>query len=89
MDQRDSDDSARKLAEENARLKAILREVHSIIASTLGECKAVPTRPFEQQLLHDLRNILNELNLLRALVPEEDPCTQQSHKPVSGKHNNA
>jgi hypothetical protein len=89
MDQPDSDDMVRRLADENARLKATLHEVHSTIVSVLGERTAAPSRPFEQQLLHDLRNVLNELNLLRALVPDEGPGKQRSLTPFSGKHNNA
>lgn len=72
MDQANLDDKVRELKEENARLKATLQEVHSTIISVLGERKPILSRPFEQQVLHDLRNILNELSLLRALVPDED-----------------
>lgn len=72
MDQSDLSDKVRQLSEENARLKATLQEVHSTIVSVIGERKPTQPRTFEQQLLHDLRNILNELNLLRALVPDEE-----------------
>ncbi len=72
MDQSDLNEKVRELSEENARLKAALEEVHSTIMSVLGERKATLSRPFEQQVLHDLRNILNELSLLRALVPDEE-----------------
>ncbi|GEM_PF-6614904 len=73
MDASDLNEKVRQLTEENTRLKGTLQEVHTTIVSVLGERKAIPSRTFEQQLLHDLRNILNELNLLRALVPDEEP----------------
>jgi hypothetical protein len=72
MDQADLNEKVRILSEENTRLKATLQEIHDTIASVLDKHKALPSRPFEQQLLHDVRNVLNELNLLRALVPDED-----------------
>lgn len=73
MDASDLNGKVQQLTEENTRLKATLQEVQTTIASVLGERKAIPSRTFEQQLLHDLRNVLNELNLLRALVPDEEP----------------
>ena len=72
MDQSDVNEKVRQLTEENARLKATLQEIHATVISVLGERKPTMSRSFEQQLLHDLRNILNELNLLRALVPDDE-----------------
>lgn len=72
MDQPDLNEKVRQLTEENTQLKATLQEVHKTVVSVMGERKSAVSRTFEQQLLHDLRNILNELNLLRALVPDEE-----------------
>lgn len=72
MDQSELNEKVRQLTEENNRLNATLQEVHRTIVSVMGERKSAVSRTFEQQLLHDLRNILNELNLLRALVPDEE-----------------
>lgn len=72
MTEAELNERVRQLTEENARLKATLQEVRATIVSVIGERKPTKDRTFEQQLLHDLRNVLNELNLLRALVPDDE-----------------
>ncbi len=75
MDQKQM--NAQQLAEENARLKAVLDEVQKAIEPFLERRKPTQLRSFDQQLLHDLRNVLNELGLLRALVPGEESENKQ------------
>ncbi len=71
-----ADDNAaeriRELTEENERMKATLQEIARAIEPFLEKRKPSQQRSFEQQLLHDVRNILNELGLLRALAPGDD-----------------
>ena len=64
--------NAKELAEANARMRATLEEIQKAIEPFLGDHKTTHPRTFESQLLHDVRNILNELGLLRALVPGEE-----------------
>lgn len=61
-----------QLQDENAKLKATLDEIQRTIEPFLEKKKPSQPRTFEQQLLHDVRNILNELCLLRALVPGDE-----------------
>lgn len=68
----DSSEKLRELSEENLRMKATLKEIEQAIAPFLERRKPSQPRSFEQQLIHDVRNILNELGLLRALVPADD-----------------
>ncbi len=64
--------NAKQLAEENARLKAALEDIQKAIEPFIERRKPTQSRTFEQQLLHDVRNVLNELGLLRAPVPGEE-----------------
>ena len=54
-------------------MKSTLEEIERAIEPFLERRKSSQPRSFEEQLLHDVRNILNELGLLRALVPTDEP----------------
>lgn len=62
----------RLLTEENERLKMTFEEIRKAIAPFLEHKNPSMPRTPEQQLLHDVRNILNELGLLRALMPNDE-----------------
>lgn len=72
MADNDAAEKIRQLTEENQKMKVTLQEIERAIEPFLQKHKPSQPRSFEQQLLHDVRNILNELGLLRALVPSED-----------------
>ena len=72
MAEQSSNRSIEELAEENGRMGAALDEIRTAIEPFLERRGPVPSRAPERQLVHDVRNILNELGLLRALVPGED-----------------
>ena len=61
------------LAEANQRMNAALEEIRRAIDQFLEKKAPSANRAFEQQLVHDVRNVLNELGLLRALVPNDEP----------------
>ena len=73
MAEEDLADKVQRLSEENARMKATLDEIERAIAPFLENHAPSQQRKFEDQLLHDVRNILNELGLLRALMPDDEP----------------
>jgi len=60
-----------ELAEENARLRKALDEIRDVIQPYLGPVQPTNRLP-ERQAVHDVRNLVNELGLLRALVPGDD-----------------
>jgi hypothetical protein len=68
----DAAEKVQELTAENQRMKSTLQEIERAIEPFLQKNKPSQPRSFEQQLLHDVRNILNELGLLRALVPSDD-----------------
>jgi uncharacterized protein YydD (DUF2326 family) len=72
MAEKDAAEKMQALSEENLRLKNTLQEIERAIEPFLQKHKPSQPRSFEQQLLHDVRNILNELGLLRALVPSDE-----------------
>lgn len=61
-----------ELTAENRQLRATLDEIRVAIEPFLERRGPAPARTPERQLVHDVRNILNELGLLRALVPGEE-----------------
>jgi hypothetical protein len=66
-------EQGQQLTQENERLRAALEEIKAQIEPYLNaERGQAAERPFERQVVHDVRNILNELGLLRALVPNDD-----------------
>jgi len=73
MAEGDLTENMQRLSEENARMKETLEEIERAIAPFLEKRKSSQPRKFEDQLLHDVRNILNELGLLRALMPDDEP----------------
>jgi hypothetical protein len=73
MDNAELEQKLRELSEANERMRTTLDEVRRAIDPFLEAKKPSQPRAFEQQLLHDVRNILNELGLLRALVPNDEP----------------
>ena len=72
MAEKDAAEKIRELTEENQRMRTTLEEIDRAIEPFLQKHRQSQPRSFEQQLLHDVRNILNELGLLRALVPSDD-----------------
>ena len=66
-----------QLSAENTRMRATLADIESAIEPFLDRRKPSQPRTFDQQLLHDVRNILNELGLLRALVSSDEPEKMQ------------
>jgi DUF438 domain-containing protein len=73
MDKGEVEQKLQVLSEENERMRAALQEIRHAIDPFLEQKKPSAVRTFEQQLVHDVRNILNELGLLRALVPNDEP----------------
>ena len=72
MSNSDQADKVRQLEEENRKLRSALDEVRRAIDPFLERKSPSAPRSAEQQLLHDVRNVLNELGLLRALVPTDE-----------------
>lgn len=72
MSQAELAERVQTLTQENERMRVTLQEIEQAISPFLERRKPSQMRTFEQQLLHDVRNILNELGLLRALVPSDD-----------------
>lgn len=72
MAEQSSERRTEELTEENRQMRAALEEIRTAIEPFLERRGPVPSRAPERQLVHDVRNILNELGLLRALVPGED-----------------
>lgn len=72
MAEKDAAEKIRELTEENQRMRETLEEIDRAIEPFLQKHRQSQPRSFEQQLLHDVRNILNELGLLRALVPSDE-----------------
>lgn len=72
MSDSELESKVRELTETNARLKATLDEIREQITPYIPKHPPTQNRTYEQQLLHDLRNVLNELGLLRALVPGDE-----------------
>lgn len=54
------------------QLKNALVEIREAIDPFLSANPSSQVRSFDRQLVHDVRNILNELGLLRALVPDDE-----------------
>lgn len=67
----DSTPQQQDLLEENRKLRQALDEISAVIQPYLGP-KQAASRPPERQAVHDVRNLVNELGLLRALVPGDD-----------------
>jgi len=60
-----------KLREDNARLKARVEELEGLRAKwekVQGEIAELVGAPSNEKILHALRNVLNELTLLRAIA---------------------
>lgn len=72
MAEQSSEQRVEELTEENRQMRAALDEIRTAIEPFIERRGPVPSRSPERQLVHDVRNILNELGLLRALVPGED-----------------
>lgn len=72
MDEQSPERRIQDLTDENQKLRAALDEIRTAIEPFLERHGPVPSRTPERQLVHDVRNILNELGLLRALVPGEE-----------------
>jgi hypothetical protein len=73
MDNAELEQKVRELEDANTRMRAALDEVRRAIDPFLEKRNPSQPRTFEQQLIHDVRNVLNELGLLRALVPNDEP----------------
>lgn len=73
MDNLELSEKVRRLSDENERLKLTFEEIRTAIAPFVQNKKPSMARAAEQQLVHDVRNVLNELGLLRALVPDDEP----------------
>ena len=71
MAEQSSERRIEDLTEENKQMHAALDEIRTAIEPFLERSGPVPSRAPQRQLVHDVRNILNELGLLRALVPNE------------------
>ena len=72
MDNQELELKVQKLTAENERLKLTLEDIRKSIVPFLEHKNPSMPRTPEQQLVHDVRNILNELGLLRALMPDDE-----------------
>ena len=72
MNDTDQAEKARQLGEENQRLRSTFEEIRRAIEPFVEKKSPSAPRTPEQQLIHDVRNVLNELGLLRALVPTDE-----------------
>ena len=72
MAEQSSEKRIEELTEENRQMHLALDEIQTAIEPFIERSGAVASRAPQRQLVHDVRNILNELGLLRALVPDEE-----------------
>jgi len=68
-------DQVRNLLEENRQLRDQLTTLQSHVAKlekTEREVMALVKAPARERIVHDLRNVLNELVLLQAIAAQDD-----------------
>jgi hypothetical protein len=64
-------DTLRDLTEQNQRMLVAMEDIRRAIDPFLGESTAKNESP-ERRLVHDVRNIVNELSLLRSLAETDE-----------------
>lgn len=71
MEDYQQNDKLRELSEQNERMHLAMDDIRRTIDPFLGEQAANIESP-ERRLVHDVRNIVNELGLLRALMEKDE-----------------